>query len=470
MAKRKTSKQQAKNAPQGLRVLFIHQNFPSPFLNLARHLTTNPHNVVAAVGQIENLQYAQPVPGALLFGYPASLLNASLPDASLPDANLDAEAKKPTSTRTLTRNFEHCVQRGKAAKTVFEQLAEANFTPNCIIGDPSWGEMLFVRQVFPHTPILARAECYFDLANPIWNFDPESPYGAEVGDELCTGQMAALRGWAEANARYSATHAQCATFPPLLRAGIEVMHEGIRTDVFKPGPARTITLPPHPAMHMPDNAPLPSYVPHRAKALALEPKTELVVYFSRVLEPHRGYHTFMRALPAILKRCPKAHVVIVGRTHGSYGPSPNPALHGKNANWRDVFLQEVQEQLDFTRTHFVGNVSDATALALMQRARAFVAPSCLPVPSWSPLEAMACGAPLISTNSVPMRELTNNGKCALLTNFFDAQELADAVVEALGNQDLRHRLAGQGRAFMLENYDFSNVCLPRWNAAIQRII
>ncbi len=185
MAKRKTSKQQAKNAPQGLRVLFIHQNFPSPFLNLARHLTTNPHNVVAAVGQIENLQYAQPVPGALLFGYPASLLNASLPDASLPDANLDAKAKKPTSTHTLTRNYEYCVQRGKAAKTVFEQLAEANFTPNCIIGDPSWGEMLFVRQVFPHTPILARAECYFDLANPIWNFDPESPYGAEVGDELC---------------------------------------------------------------------------------------------------------------------------------------------------------------------------------------------------------------------------------------------------------------------------------------------
>ena len=306
MAKRKQSKQGLLNKPQGLRLLFIHQNFPSPFLNLARHYAANPHNVVAVVGQTENLQRSQSVPGALLFGYTAAELEQA---GDIEQTNNIEQAGQIQQTdgsenlfanaTLLASNFELCVRRGLAAKSVFTQLAEANFTPDCIIGDPAWGEMLFVRQIFPNTPILARAECYFDLANPLWDFDPEVTYDDDARNALCTGQMASLRAWAEANMRYSATHAQQASFPPLLRAGIEVLHEGVRTDVYKPGPARPLHLPPNHKMVTPDNAPLPAYVPCREKTLTLEANLELVVYFSRVLEPHRGYHTFMRALPTI---------------------------------------------------------------------------------------------------------------------------------------------------------------------------
>ena len=186
----------------------------------------------------------------------------------------------------------------------------------------------------------------------------------------------------------------------------------------------------------------------------------------------------------------------MGRTHGGYGPPPpngqsekgvsqnktdagqnehgaacaeNLPAYDPNPNWRDVFLNEVKDQLDFSRVHFMGNVSDDTALLLMQRARAFVAPSCLPWPAWSPLEAMACGAPLIATNNPAMRELTNNGKAALLVDFFDAKALAEAVSQTLNNPALRQRLAGLGRAFMLQEYDFNNVCLPRWQATVQKL-
>ena len=483
---------------QGLRLLFIHQNFPSPFLNLARHYTSNPNNVVAVVGQTENLQRSQSVPGALLFGYSADQVLQLDELAQLGELDqINSSENSPAAASLLSRDFELCVRRGLAAKSVFTQLAEANFTPDCIIGDPAWGEMLFVRQIFPHTPILARAECYFDLAHPLWDFDPEVTYDDDARNALCTGQMASLRAWAEANMRYSATHAQQASFPPLLRAGIDVLHEGVRTDVYKPGPARPLHLPPSHKMVTADNAPLPAYVPQREKTLTLEANLELVVYFSRVLEPHRGYHTFMRALPTILKRHPKAHCVIVGRTHGGYGPPPlafgqqqpaamhnkktakqakkgadlgaNSSPHNPNLNWRDIFLNEVKDQLDFNRVHFTGNVSDETALLIMQRARAFVAPSCLPWAAWSPLEAMACGAPLITTDNVALRELTNNGKAALLVPFFDAQALADAVSQSLENTALRLRLAGLGRAFMLQEYDFNNVCLPRWQAAVQSL-
>jgi glycosyltransferase involved in cell wall biosynthesis len=51
-----------------------------------------------------------------------------------------------------------------------------------------------------------------------------------------------------------------------------------------------------------------------------EPEEELITYVSRNLEPYRGFHTFMRAIPEIQRRRPKARIVIVGGDDVSYSP------------------------------------------------------------------------------------------------------------------------------------------------------
>ena len=49
---------------------------------------------------------------------------------------------------------------------------------------------------------------------------------------------------------------------------------------------------------------------------------EVVTFINRNLEPYRGYHVFMRALPQLLRKRPKAHIVMLGGDGLSYGRVP----------------------------------------------------------------------------------------------------------------------------------------------------
>jgi glycosyltransferase involved in cell wall biosynthesis len=57
--------------------------------------------------------------------------------------------------------------------------------------------------------------------------------------------------------------------------------------------------------------------------------------------------------------------------------------------------------------------------------------------SWSMLEAMACGALIIGSDTEPVREVIRAGRNGLLVPFFDADALAEAVLGALNNPE-RH--------------------------------
>ncbi len=48
---------------------------------------------------------------------------------------------------------------------------------------------------------------------------------------------------------------------------------------------------------------------------------EVLTFVNRNLEPYRGYHSFMRALPEVMAARPTAQVVIVGGDEVSYGRS-----------------------------------------------------------------------------------------------------------------------------------------------------
>ena len=60
-----------------------------------------------------------------------------------------------------------------------------------------------------------------------------------------------------------------------------------------------------------------------AGEVVLRPGDEIVTFVNRNLEPYRGYHIFMRALPELLRRRPRAQVVIVGGNGTSYGAKPD---------------------------------------------------------------------------------------------------------------------------------------------------
>lgn len=446
---------------RGLRLLFVHQNFPSPYWNIARYYAADPENQVAAVGEAANLRRNPQVPGLAMFGY----------ETPPPGGN---------TGHPLAWGYEAQAQRGLAALEVFKSLRAHGFIPDVILLNPDWGEGLFLRRVYPEVPLLAYAELYYDGQSDFFGFDPEFPDSEIDRLRVQCSNPAARIAFAEAAHLQTPTHYQLGMFPPCFRERSSLLHEGVDTGECLPleqlpdyqsGAGLRLEIGPTDAFAWAENAPLPAFVPRRTTNLAFTPEDEVITYISRYLEPYRGWHQFIRALALIQKRRPKAHCLVVGRTGapGEPGYGPAPPRDGAWSNWRDVFLDKLKDELDFTRLHFLGNVGLAVIPRLMALSRAHVFLTYPFTVSRSPLEAMSCALPIVGSDTEPVRELITHGQTGLLADFFSPAAIADAVCQLLEDRPLARRLGQAARQHVIEHYDMQRVCLPRWDAVIRAL-
>ena len=149
----------------------------------------------------------------------------------------------------------------------------------------------------------------------------------------------------------------------------------------------------------------------------------MVTYVARNLEPHRGFHSFMRALPAILAGHPQAQVVVVGRSV-QLQPRPKDA-----PNWRNKLLSEVE--IDARRVHFLGKVPYSVHRKVLQISAAHVYLTYPFVLSWSLLEAMATGCAIVGSDTAPVREVIRDGINGHLVDFFAPDAIAAQVLALL---------------------------------------
>ena len=394
-----------------MRILFVHQNFPAQFVHLAPELVRRGHDV-RALTQDTNLR---PSP-IRRFTY-------------------HFDAPKPV-LRTISSQFEDHAQRGAAVARFAATMQASGYTPDLVFGHVGWGESMFFKEVWPDARLLAYAELYWRSRGLYYEFDPAVyPRDLEHALVSATTTTAMLTTLAAADALVSPTHWQARSFPDAFRSRMSVIHDGIDTDIAKPSPSAEITI-----------------------------KERVLTFVNRTLEPHRGYHVFMRALPAVLAARPDAHVIIVGGTDGGYGPGPG---HGRT--WKQLMLDEVGGRLDLSRVHFVGKVPHAIFIALMQITRAHAYLTYPGVLSWSMLEAMACGAPVIGSRTPPVEEVITDGQNGRLVDFFDVQDWSHALVEALGKPQKNVDIKRAARQTILDRYDLRTKCLPEMVCLVESL-
>ena len=436
----------------GIKLLLIHQNFPAQYYNIARHYAADPANTVAAVGDEGNVRNRPRIPGVNLLGYPSP---------------------RPPSRHThhYLRGHEECVRRGQAVARLLAQMRDQGFTPDVILVHPDWGEGLFIRLVYPDTPIMAYAEYWFGFADPALDFDPDSQASP---DERCMAQYSnATRAlsFAEADALQTPTRFQLDAMPPAFRDRAEFLYDGVHTEYFQPNDAAVLELPPAKTTINAENAPLPKWYPQRRESLILTRKDTVITFINRVLEPFRGWHVFARALPRIQRACPEAHIVIIGRTGapgaGGYGPPPDPGVH-KSRNWRDALLRELQDKLDFSRLHFTGLITQDQIRAAIRVSRAHVYLTYPFVLSYSPVEAMCCAAPLILSDTAPCREIADHEAEALFVDFHSPEEVAETVIRLVRDPSLARRLGLAARKRAVLEYGLE-IWTPRWVRVIENL-
>jgi glycosyltransferase involved in cell wall biosynthesis len=395
-----------------LKILFVHQNFPGQYLHLARHLgATLGHEVVFLTQRR---------------------------DATLPGVKVIAYQPH----RAITANVHHYLRDTEAGvlnaqnvARVAIDLKDTGFVPDVMLAHNGWGELWYLKDVFPNSPLIGYFEFFYRRYGADVGFDPSENLVFDTGPRLRTKNLGNLLALDAADLGQCPTLWQKSLYPQIYQPKLHLVHEGIDTSVLKPNPSARFRIP--------------------NTGVELGAGDEVVTYVARNLEPYRGFPTFMRSLPAVLSRRPKAHVLIVGGNETSYGTGP-----ADGRTFREHMLEELKGSLDLSRVHFLGKVPYPTFVNLLQISKVHVYLTYPFVLSWSMLEAMAAGCVVVGSRTPPVEEVIRDGENGLLVDFFSPDQVAQRVVDVLEQPEAFATIRRNARRTILEKYDLQTICLP----------
>ena len=370
-----------------MKLLLVHQNFPGQFRDLGPALCERGHEL-KAIGssqrpsdpRIEVLRYEHK---------PENRVGAHPPSLEL----------------------EEWIRRSHDVAQLAMELKQKGWAPDVMLAHPGWGEAMLLRQVFPSTPLVIWPELW--LRPEHLGIDPAAMSVSQM-------QYLRIKNWlidgamADASLAVLPTRYQANTFPQQWQNKISVVHEGVPEAMLQMPRLQQLTI---------------------SEGVTLGPDVPVVTFISRNLEPMRGFHTFMRSLPIVLANHPTVQVVIVGGDEVSYSSAPDDGR-----SWREHLLEELEISW-IKRVHLFGRMPHDQLQKLYRRSDLHVYLSKAFVLSWSLLELMACGTPVLAEANPMMEELIQPGINGALWRG-QPETLAEAILTLLRNP---HQLKTWGK-------------------------
>ena len=397
-----------------MNLLFVHQNMPGQYREFIQWLVAHQDHTIVFLTQ----RRAPPqIKGVRTVIYKAHHQPAK-----------DAYG--------LSKVWEEAAGAGFGAAMAARALErDEGFVPDIVIGHAGWGELTFLKDIWPNVPIIGFFEYFYSVTGGPVGFDPAEPVSEHAPFLLRARNAVPLANFETVDLGQCPTYWQRDRFPQAFHDRMYVCHDGIRTDTLVPDGKAQLKLG---RLDQP-----------------LTRDDEVVTYVARNLETTRGFHIFMRALPRILERRPSARVLVLGGNDVSYGgKSKHPG------GLRGQMEQEVGDQVDWSRVHFLGQIPYPEFCNLIRISRCHIYLTMPFVLSWSLLEAMSMQATVVASDVAPVREAITHGETGLLVDFFDHAALADQVVDVLARPADYAHIGPAARAHVVAQYDFTSRCLP----------
>ena len=397
--------------PDGMNILFAHNNFPGQFHRIAAALAADTANKVVFLSQYRRRDID--APGVIWRRVPT-----------------DAAQDDP---REYRRNP---LERGEKYADAMLKLAREGFKPDVVYGHVGFGCCFYAPDIFLQAAHMGYFEWYFTNEADTRFFAGKQPIPLSTRATNRRNNLSTLSALRECSVGVCPTIWQRDQHPQEFWHKLHVLHDGIDTRFFTPNEEKKKGL------HL--------------KALTLPQAEEIVTYATRGLEPYRGFHTFYRSLPAVLSARPGAHVIIMADDRAAYGAKRND---GKT--WRQVLEDEVKlEKRDAARVHFLPFQPYDQYRELLRASDCHVYLTAPFVLSWSMLEAMSCGCLVVASDTEPVREVLRHGVNGILTNFWDPAALARRVADCLARKAEFAPLRTAARRTILARYDLHSL-LPR---------
>lgn len=412
-------------------ILFVHQNFPAQYKHIAQAIAQNKKYDVHCLSQLNFDQ-----------------------DPKIKSHIYKLNKNSSDSINEWAIEFETKMIRAEAASKKALQMRENGIFPDLLMIHPGWGEGFFLKEIWPEAKVITYAEFYYKTTDCDIDFDISFIENVLKKDfqnhhdynkyKLTARNAAFTHSYLSSDYLVCPTVFQKNVLPKLIQKNVNVIHDGIDTNLLKPNENIEIKI--------------------RDKKLTK--KDKIITYVSRALDPYRGYHIFMESLPGILKDNPEAHVIIVGdETRHGYG-----APHPDGIRYKDYYFSKIKDKIDIDRVFFVSRVSYDIFIKIIQISTAHVYLTYPFVLSWSMLEAMSCGALIIGSNTGPVTEVIKHNKNGLIVDFFSKDEIIETVSKVLKNTNDYNKLRLNARKTIIDKYDLTTVCLPKHIALIEEAL
>jgi glycosyltransferase involved in cell wall biosynthesis len=399
-----------------MHVLFVHQNFPAQFRCVAPRLAADCGWDCTFVTANDA---APDLPGVRRVVYPRPVA----PDAT-----------------PLTRRFHENVGHAHAVYAALKARPEVR--PDLVVAHSGFGSSLFLPQLYD-APVVNFFEFFYRPVGQDLGYRPELPL-TERSLLYCRVHNAMIlldlencdRGWCPNSSQREA-------FPPEFHGKIDVMPEGVDTDLYAWRPKAR-------GRRLPDGT-------------WIDDRTRVVTYVSRGLELQRGFDVFLRAARRVYEQVPDVLFVVVGRDRAFYG--------GDRKLTGDVSLREAlfaTGEFDPARFHFTGYLPERELAGVLAIGDLHVYLTVPFVTSWSLLDAMSCGCVVLASDQACTREYVTHGRNGLLADFFDVEALAARAVEVLRDPAAYRPLGDAARDTIEQHYSL-RACLPRLKAYFERV-
>jgi len=401
------------------KILFVHQNFPAQYRHLSNALVDKGYDV-----------------------HTLSITQSNIEGMS--NHHYKITRGSSDNINIWATEFETKMIRAEAAEKKAQELKKNGFIPNVIIGHPGWGETFFLKEVWPNAKLISYVEFYYKTKDSDIDFDRDfnekilkrdfKEYLHFTSLKLTARNAPFLATYSTSEYLIAPTYFQKNLIPKSLRDNVEVIHDGIDTNILKPNPEVTITY----------------------DGKKFTKSDNIITYVSRALDPYRGFHILMKSLPKILKDNPNAYVFIIGEEKSSgYG-----AASPDGRSFKDIFFSEISHEIDTDRVIFFGRVPYEEFIKVIQISSVHIYLTYPFILSWSILEAMSCESIVIASNTSPVTEVIKDNENGLLIDFFDFKALSDNVSKVLKNKEKYKSIGVNARKTILDNFDLEKKCLP----------
>jgi glycosyltransferase involved in cell wall biosynthesis len=390
-----------------MHVLFIHQNYPAQFGHIAGYLVRDHGFRCTFVSQnspgffdgIENIQY-QPKSGATL------------------------------QTHFFSRSFENAIWHSEA---IFEALkARPDIQPDLVVAHSGFHSTVLLRELYA-CPIVNYFEYYYLTRDCDMDFRPDLPYPERNRLRARIRNATLLLDLEDCDLGYSPTQWQKSRFPALFQHKLRAIFDGIDTSLWQPREGVSLGV----AGNMVSSA------------------TRLVTYVARGMESIRGFDIFMKFAKKLCARRPDVLCLALGQDRICYGGDED-FTGGKT--FKEWVL--AQDDYDLSRILFPGLISSLDLSKLFSITHLHVYLTVPFVLSWSLLNALACGAAVMASNTAPVREIITHGQNGILVDFFDIDGMVETACKVLDAPQEYKPLGQAGMELIRSKYSL-DICLPQ---------